>query len=57
MTANIKKMTSVTRSLDEFDKLDLITKQPIFKIWQGYMDEDRTLYSVGENSISGNKVN
>jgi len=23
--------------------------------WQGYMDEDRTFYSVSENAISGGK--
>ena len=29
----------------------------LYPLWQGYMDEDRTLYSVRESSISENKVN
>ena len=39
----------------EINKKDL--KNEIYPVWQGYMDEDRTLYSVRESSISENKVN
>ena len=27
----------------------------LYPLWQGYMDEDRTFYSVSENAISGGK--
>ena len=33
----------------EINKKDL--KNEIYPIWQGYMDEDRTFYSVNENTI------
>ena len=35
----------------EINKKDL--KNEIYPVWQGYMDEDRTLFSVNENAISG----
>ena len=31
------------------NKKDL--KNEIYPVWQGYMDEDRTFYSVNENTI------
>ena len=33
----------------EINKKDL--KNEIYPVWQGYMDEDRTFYSVNENTI------
>lgn len=33
----------------EINKKDL--KNEIYPAWQGYMDEDRTFYSVNENTI------
>ena len=33
----------------EINKKDLGTE--IYPVWQGYMDEDRTFYSVNENTI------
>ena len=33
------------------NKIDL--KNEIYPVWQGYMDEDRTFYSVSENAILG----
>ena len=35
------------------NKIDL--KNEIYPVWQGYMDEDRTFYSVSENAILGGK--
>ena len=37
----------------EINKKDL--KNEIYPVWQGYMDEDRTFYSVSENAILGGK--
>ncbi len=35
----------------EINKKDL--RNEIYPVWQGYMDDDRTFYSVTKNAISG----
>ena len=35
----------------EINKKDL--RNEIYPVWQGYVDDDRTFYSVTKNAISG----
>ena len=50
---NNQKTTPVTGSTYGLNRSSLPLSDVILQFWQGYMDEDRTFYSVSENAILG----
>ena len=50
-TQKVLNQTAKSNEINRGQESKIDLKNEIYPAWQGYMDEDRTFYSVNENTI------